>query len=996
VTLPAGGNSTGNNFVDERLGTISGNVKEDIDNNDSGDVNLSGVTIELLSGTTVIASTTTDASGNYSFTNQPAGTYIVKQTNLGGYSDVSDTDAPNDNLIDVTLPAGGNSTGNNFVDERLNGDLSITKTDGLTTVSPGQKVTYTIVVSNNGPNTATNALVSDTIPTTLTNVMWTSVAAGGATDNQASGTGNINDLVTLTSGSSITYTVMGTVAANAITNKLSDFGLGTDDTNLGQTVTVNGVKADAFYINSGYQTTNTVLWQRNETNDHGLGVWSNGEPNPITSGGDVNELSNQLNQEVIRLTKTAGEQWTSLWVSSLDGGGSGGAEKGTLYWSNSATPTLNTLTTKFTFQYGDFGSSVEGNILGLTQSASFDKNAQYLFFVAGPNTAGTNNDYLVWKATTASGTTLTNTATVTAPNGFIDTNPNNNSATDTDTIVAPTGDLSITKTDGVTTVTPGQKLTYTIVVSNNGSGTATDALVSDTIPNNLTGVTWTSVANGGATGNEASGTGNINDLVTLTSGSSITYTVMGTIAANPLAYTPTKINLQGDSALDGPDGNIRTFSASGVSVKASAFSRSTSGTWSSAFLGSFSSGLGVTDSSEGNGDNGTHRVDNNGRDNYVLFEFSESVIVDKAFLDSVVGDSDATVWIGNFSDPFNNHLTLSDSVLNSFGFSEINTTSSSSDRSANLNATKIAGNTLVIAARTDDSSNNDNFKIKSLDIFQSVSGGSTSVVNTATVTAPTGFTDTNPNNNSATDTDTVLAAPGVRTPGFWQNSKWQKFWDGIQGNEPSQKTEPNFPDSDLLFAPYTNSAQPGKVLDPVTGQYGVGLLIGDFNRNGMTDTGEDTLFYTRAQALQIVDSSMHPNGQDVRYTLGRDLVASWLNYLAANPIDTANPTDQDARYYLKEGINWLQALTPDQNGNGKGDGYLQGLTGNETPNSQTPRITSSSSYWNTGISSASGLPSPYNLNNSVTYGVDAGSVIHDKLDDYNNGRGLADGVFYGG
>ena len=55
----------------------------------------------------------------------------------------------------------------------------------------------------------------------------------------------------------------------------------------------------------------------------------------------------------------------------------------------------------------------------------------------------------------------------------------------------------------------------------------------------------------------------------------------------------------------------------------------------------------MTDSSEGTGGGNTHTVDNSGRDNYVLFEFSETVIVDSAFLGYVVGDSDLTVWIGS-------------------------------------------------------------------------------------------------------------------------------------------------------------------------------------------------------------------------------------------------------------------------------------------------------------------------------------------------------------
>ena len=48
----------------------------------------------------------------------------------------------------------------------------------------------------------------------------------------------------------------------------------------------------------------------------------------------------------------------------------------------------------------------------------------------------------------------------------------------------------------------------------------------------------------------------------------------------------------------GTAGNIRTFTAGGVSVKTSAFSRDTSGVWSTAYLGSYGGGLGVTDSSE--------------------------------------------------------------------------------------------------------------------------------------------------------------------------------------------------------------------------------------------------------------------------------------------------------------------------------------------------------------------------------------------------------------
>ncbi|KAI2514176.1 protein of unknown function DUF11 [Fragilaria crotonensis] len=102
------------------LATISGNVKEDIDANDTGDVNIPGVLITLLDGSSnVLATTLTDANGNYAFINLTAGNYAVKETNLGGYVDVKDIDGGDPNLIVVANVIGGTDrTGNDFVDER--------------------------------------------------------------------------------------------------------------------------------------------------------------------------------------------------------------------------------------------------------------------------------------------------------------------------------------------------------------------------------------------------------------------------------------------------------------------------------------------------------------------------------------------------------------------------------------------------------------------------------------------------------------------------------------------------------------------------------------------------------------------------------------------------------------------------------------------------------------------------------------------------------------
>jgi uncharacterized repeat protein (TIGR01451 family) len=64
---------------------------------------------------------------------------------------------------------------------------------------------------------------------------------------------------------------------------------------------------------------------------------------------------------------------------------------------------------------------------------------------------------------------LINTATVTVPTGFTDTNAANNSSQDIDSIQAQVVDIAVTKNDGVTNVFKDQGIAYTITVTNKGN-----------------------------------------------------------------------------------------------------------------------------------------------------------------------------------------------------------------------------------------------------------------------------------------------------------------------------------------------------------------------------------------------------------------------------------------------------------------------------------------------------------------------------------------------
>ncbi|MBN2475534.1 MAG: VCBS repeat-containing protein [Pirellulales bacterium] len=89
-------------------------------------------------------------------------------------------------------------------------------------------------------------------------------------------------------------------------------------------------------------------------------------------------------------------------------------------------------------------------------------------------------------------------------------------------------DLAISKTDGQVVAMPGGPLAYTIAVTNCGSENATGASVTDLLPPQLTGVTWTGVASPGSRCTP-SGTGDIHDTIDLLAGGTITYTATGTV-----------------------------------------------------------------------------------------------------------------------------------------------------------------------------------------------------------------------------------------------------------------------------------------------------------------------------------------------------------------------------------------------------------------------------------------------------------------------------------
>jgi len=156
--------------------------------------------------------------------------------------------------------------------------------------------------------------------------------------------------------------------------------------------------------------------------------------------------------------------------------------------------------------------------------------------------------------------------------------------------------------------------------------------------------------------------------------------------------------------------------------------------------------------------------------------------------------------------------------------------------------------------------------------------------------------------NDISDSDdhslTILPPPGVGTPGFWLNHP--EVWDGVPSNDDSFAGKNNFPPGDILYP--VDSDGDGDV----DGDDELGILIGDWNRNGICDVLEDCIFLSVEDALDILDSGNQQQTNDKRLTLARALIATWLNIIAGNESDCID--DQ-----VDAGVDWLLARAPDGN-----------------------------------------------------------------------------------
>ncbi len=165
----------------------------------------------------------------------------------------TDPDNTNNAATASTVVTGGATTA----------DLSVTKTDSPDPINLGAgNVTYTLTVSNGGPNSATNVALTDTLPAGVT---FVSVSPSGPVCTQAAGTVTC-DLGSLVSGGSVTVTIVVTPTASGT---------------LDNSASVTATETDPAPGNNSATASTTV----NPSAD--LSVTKTDSPDPVTVGSNL-------------------------------------------------------------------------------------------------------------------------------------------------------------------------------------------------------------------------------------------------------------------------------------------------------------------------------------------------------------------------------------------------------------------------------------------------------------------------------------------------------------------------------------------------------------------------------------------------------------------------------------------------------------------------------------------------------------------------------------
>uniref|UniRef100_UPI00101C7673 SdrD B-like domain-containing protein n=1 Tax=Candidatus Chloroploca sp. Khr17 TaxID=2496869 RepID=UPI00101C7673 len=435
---------------------------------DTGERGVADVTVTLYAanGTTVLSTTTTASDGSYRFDMLGANDYLIafalptgytfSPTGTGTLATDSNANVETGRTVTITLAPNTDDVtwdaGIFTVPELIK---ALAGTSSLATsgsnVTLGEVVTYTLTISL-AEGIFPSLVVTDTLPSGLSYL-----------------TGSTNV---------ITTGFNGTLPAYSLTEPGSNGGTLVLNWNAPVTVTTDNNPANnSFRVqlqarvldvpgNSGVAPQTTLINRAS-----------------IAIGNSPTITSNQVDVTVVEPRLELGKQFSQATAYA------GETVTVTLIVTNTGTSPAHDVVIVDPLPAANFSAvSPVTTPIDFAYNTVISGSDTIVRYTGGPIAAGTSRTF-TFQVTLAgdllNGTVITNTATITRSTSLPGDDPNereepDTSDDDTITIVAP--DLTITKKDGVSTVAPGDLITYTLSYTNLGTLAATGVVITETVP----------------------------------------------------------------------------------------------------------------------------------------------------------------------------------------------------------------------------------------------------------------------------------------------------------------------------------------------------------------------------------------------------------------------------------------------------------------------------------------------------------------------------------
>jgi uncharacterized repeat protein (TIGR01451 family) len=430
----------------------------------------------LASGTV----TCTETGGAYASSNST--TFTIKVTVGAGTA--------NGTVIKDTVnssPGGG--TANVSVTVQTP-DLSMTQAESPNPVATGANITYTESVTNNSTTAAAvGASLSQTTPTNT--IFVSATPPTGWTCGTVPAVGGTG---------AITCTASGTLAANSTTGSLTIVVTVVPSAPVGATITntatVSETGTDPNLANNTTTTTTTV----------------NGADLSMTQSASVQAVAPGA---------------TIPYTEKVTNNGPAASASAVLYQQTPPNTTFSSMTPPAGWTCGTVPASGGTGQVICTANGNLNSGT----------VSGTFTYVVTVSAATAAGTTIVNTADVTAQT--TDSVPSNNTTTTSVLVeVAGDADLSVSMTATPTPVFVSSQIAYTIQIQNLGLAAASSVIVTDTLPATLTNASATTSQGTCAPPAGGSIVCTLNS-VAYSPGAAITITVKGTTPGTATTLTNT-------------------------------------------------------------------------------------------------------------------------------------------------------------------------------------------------------------------------------------------------------------------------------------------------------------------------------------------------------------------------------------------------------------------------------------------------------------------------